>query len=336
MERQLVTYRVVKEIRSIEGADKIELALIDGWQCVVDKGSFSPGGLGVFFEIDSFLPIRPEFEFLRKSSYRKMGDEEGFRLRTIRMRGQISQGLLMPVNMFPELTAGETPEQLQSIFKVKIYEQPIPACLGGDVLGHFPYFIPHTDQERVQNIPVFVDTHKGVLFEATEKLDGSSCTYYHDNGTVGVCSRNLELKRTEGNTFWRIADELSVLDILTSLGRNLALQGEVCGPGIQKNRYRLAKHTFFVFNIYDIDKGRYLTPTERTTMMCEFDGFDHVPILNSIALPDTVDAILSLADGKSQLTDTPREGIVFKAMVLEGGNIPSFKAISNAFLEKEG
>lgn len=336
MERQLVTYRTVKELKPIDGADKIELAIVDGWQCVVDKGAFVSGDIGIFFEIDSFLPIRPEFEFLRKSSYKKMGDEEGFRLRTIRMRGQISQGLFVTLSMFPELIGAETPEQLQETLKVQKYDPPLPACLGGDAVGYVPGFICKTDQERVQNLVDFVASHAGVLFEATEKLDGSSCTYYHNNGAVGVCSRNLELKRTEGNTFWRIADELSVFDILTSLGRNIAIQGEVCGPGIQKNRYRLKKQVFFVFDIWDIDQQRYLTPVERTDLMCEFDGFDHVPILKVVTLPGTVDEILAVADGRSQLTATPREGMVFKAMEVEGGRVPSFKAISNAFLEKEG
>ena len=105
--RKLASIQKIWKIEAIEGADRIELAYVLGWQCVVNKGQFQPMDLAVYFEIDSFLPVRPEFEFMRASSYRKtdiMG--EGFRLRTMRFRGQISQGLLLPVSQFPEIPAG--------------------------------------------------------------------------------------------------------------------------------------------------------------------------------------------------------------------------------------
>lgn len=99
--RKLASIQRVYKIEPIDGADRIELAHVLGWQCVVNKDSFAPMDLGVYFEIDSFLPVKPEFEFLRASSYKKtdiMG--EGFRLKTMRFRGQISQGLLLPLEVF--------------------------------------------------------------------------------------------------------------------------------------------------------------------------------------------------------------------------------------------
>src|SRR5438876_1094061 len=93
--RKLASIRKISEVLPIEGADNIELVKVDGWQCVTKKGEFKPGDLCIYFEIDSFLPIRSEFEFLRKSSYKKMGDKEGFRLKTIKLRGHLSQGLVL-------------------------------------------------------------------------------------------------------------------------------------------------------------------------------------------------------------------------------------------------
>lgn len=334
MERQLVTIRTVKEIRPIEGADAIEIAAIDGWQCVVKKGEFKSGDQACYFEIDSFLPERPEFEFLRKSCFRTMGDDSGFRIKTIRLRKQLSQGLLLPLSVFG-LTGSETSSELEAALGVKKWDPPLPACLAGEAKGFLPGFIRKTDQERVQNLVELIARKQGEMFEATEKLDGSSCSYYHKDGEVGVCSRNLELKETEGNTLWKISNELSILERLKTLGRNLALQGEVCGPGIQKNRYGLKTQRFFVFDIWDIDRKIHLTTEERIQILLSLGGFDHVPILGSVVLDGSVDDILAAADGKSALADTPREGIVFKAMKEFGGEIVSFKAISNAFLEKE-
>ena len=148
MGRNLVTFRTVQEIRPMD-ADKLELALIDGWQVVVNKGDFTIGAVGTYFEVDSFLPERPWFEFLRASSFRQMGDDVGFRLRTIRLRKELSQGLLLPPALLG-LTGNE--DDLAERLGVKLWDPPIPAQLAGTVMGKFPTFIPKTDQERVQNL----------------------------------------------------------------------------------------------------------------------------------------------------------------------------------------
>lgn len=148
MSRKLATIRKISEIKPIEGADKIELAIIDGWQCVVKKNEFNVGDTCIYCEIDSFLPIKPEFEFLRTSSYKKMGDIEGFRLKTIRMKGQISQGLVLPISVLPE---GPYCNDLDvtEILGIKLYEAPVLAQLQGQMRGNFPHFISKTDEERV-------------------------------------------------------------------------------------------------------------------------------------------------------------------------------------------
>ena len=73
MERKLATIRKINDLSPIEGADKIEVATVDGWKVVVAKDvGHKIGDWVVYCEIDSFLPIKEEFEFLRKSSYKKM------------------------------------------------------------------------------------------------------------------------------------------------------------------------------------------------------------------------------------------------------------------------
>lgn len=107
MQRKLASIRQISEIREIPGADAIELAIVDGWQVVVAKNvNHKVGNYVVYCEIDSFLPIKPEFEFLRKSSYKKMGDQEGFRLRTSKLRGVISNGLILPLSVLETATGG--------------------------------------------------------------------------------------------------------------------------------------------------------------------------------------------------------------------------------------
>jgi RNA ligase (TIGR02306 family) len=268
--RQLVTIRKVREIIPIEGADRIELAKLDGWQCVVKKGEFWPGAEGLFYEIDSVLPDDdPRFEFMANKK---------FRVRTTKLRGALSQGLLMPLNTmtdeeFKRYSLGQ--ENLVDIFRVQKYEPPVP--IAGEQKGTFPtHLVPKTDQERIQNIPEVLEGKTAGEFEITEKLDGTSCTFFYHrrlgilvpqdsaqiqgerNPRWGACSRNWEMKLTDDNVYSKLWRELDLHQKLAALGRNLAIQGEIIGPKIQGNKYKRAKQEFYVFDIYDIDQQRYL------------------------------------------------------------------------------
>jgi RNA ligase (TIGR02306 family) len=343
MERKLATIRKISELRGIEGADKIELAIVDGWQVVVAKDvEHKVGNKVVYCEIDSFLPIRDEFEFLRKSSYKKMGDQEGFRLKTIKLRGQVSQGLILPISVLPVAqfaSAHDLPEGMDvtEMLGIVKYEPPIPAELAGKVKGGFPSFLHKTDEERVQNLVKeygewkYQSKHK---FYVTEKLDGSSATYYINNGEFGVCSRNLELLETEGNTFWKVARELDLENKMKSLGKNICFQGELIGEGIQGNPYKIKGQTVRFYTGFDIDK-RERIPFVNFAVTLQDLSLDIVPVLNEdygFMLPETVEDMLKYAEGKSVLNaNTEREGVVVRSM---DGTI-SFKAISNKFLLEE-
>ena len=340
MERKLATIRTITNIQPIEGADMIELASVGGWNVVVAKDvGHKVGNKVVYCEIDSFLPIREEFEFLRKSSYKKMGDQEGFRLKTIKLRGQVSQGLILPISVVPVTqfaSANDLPEGMDvtEMLGIVKYEPPIPAELAGKVKGQFPSFLRKTDEERIQNLTKEFEEWKYQSkhqFYVTEKLDGSSATFYYNNGEFGVCSRNLELLETEGNTFWKVAREMDLENKLSKYGRNISLQGELIGEGIQGNPYKIKGQKVMFFNVFDIDEqqreglGAFLKVMD--DLLLEF-----VPILDTkFLLTDSVDEMLKMAEGKSMLNlNTEREGLVVRSM----DSKISFKAISNKFLLK--
>jgi len=333
--RKLASIQIVKEVRPIPGADVIEVVRINNWDVVSKKGEYKVGDFCIYCEIDSFLPIREEFEFLRKTSYKKMSDgSEGFRLRTIKLRGQLSQGLLLPIHILPlgELvTEGMDVTEMLGITK---YEPPIPAELAGKVKGLFPSFLRKTDEERIQNLSNEYENMKssGKVFYVTEKLDGTSATFYFKDGEFGVCSRNLELLETEDNTFWKVARELKLEDSLSKLDYNICLQGELIGEGIQGNPYKIKGQTIRFFNGFDIDKQKNISFVQFVNLIGEL-GLEIVPIIDfGFSLPETIDELLLMAENKSQLNGNfDREGIVIRSY----DRTISFKVISNKFLLNE-
>jgi RNA ligase (TIGR02306 family) len=331
--RKLATIRKIKDILPITGADLIELAIVDGWGVVVAKEvGHKVGNLVVYCEIDSFLPIREEFEFLRKSSYKKLSDgTEGFRLKTIRLRGQLSQGLLLPMSVFEDPSIYNEGDEVTEVLGIIKYEPPMPAELAGKVKGNFPSFLIKTNEERIQNLIKEYETYKEYEhgFYATEKLDGSSATFYLRDEEFGVCSRNLNLLETEGNTFWKVARELQLEERLRAYGRNLALQGELIGEGIQGNPYMIKGHTVRFFNIFDIDTQEFYGLPMFLATMEHTLKLETVPILGGFQLPETIEEVLKIAEAKSVLNPNfNREGIVIRSMDRK----ISFKAISNLFL----
>ena len=346
--RKMATIRCVDQINPIPNADAIEVATVGGWRVVVKRGEFQPGDLAVYCEIDSFIPtaVAP---FLTKPGHhpKTFEDINGERLRTVRLRGQLSQGLLLPYAVLPfgsqgVLSEGDDVSELLGIVK---WEAPVPAQLAGEARGLFPSFVRKTDQERVQNLSSeflewvgdIDDRESQLRWEVTEKLDGSSMTVYVNQEDSGVCSRNLNLLESEGNTFWRIARDRNLIEKISSTGRNIALQGELIGEGIQGNPYKISGQDFYLFDIYDIDAGQYMLPQDRQALAQELD-IQCVPVIaHSASLYDTlgiktVDAVLGFAEGASTLMNkTEREGVVFKCTTRQ----LSFKAISNRFLLRE-
>lgn len=377
MKRKLASLKRITNLAPIAGADKIEVATIDnGWKCVVKKGEFKNGDLGVYFEIDSFLPETPVFDFLKKSGTKKMGEERGYRIKTVKLRGQISQGLFIPVETFKKELEGVKLEEgmdLTEKLNVKKYEAPIPASLSGEVFGGVPGWIRKTDQERCQNIwglysrdyleeegekESQVNPIKDLEFEATVKLDGSSMTCFivdpkrFETRNIksmiekdpdldfyyGVCGRNYELKPSEKNTYHKVSDrdiKERLVEYHLKTGKNIAVQGELMGPGIQGNREKLKNHEFFCYDIWSIDEQRYMTKDEKKEII-DFLGIKTVPFIENIKVFKrfkSIEELLTYAEGES-LNHNVREGVVFKSNTLVNGETVSFKAISNKFLLK--
>jgi RNA ligase (TIGR02306 family) len=331
--RKLATIRKIEEIKPIGGADLITAYRVDSWWVVDKKDKYNLGSLVVYLEIDSWVPntLAP---FLTRagSQPREYQGVKGERLRTVKLRGQLSQGLLLPLCPLTEsLEEGTDVSANLGILKWEIPETGVQ----GVSRGNFPPEIPKTDQERVQNltkeIPKWIAAN--CLWEVTEKLEGSSCTMYLDKeGIFHACSRNMDLIEDPNNHFWKVALKHNVREKMLEKGLfGYALQGELVGPGIQKNIYNLKEHEFYVFDIFYSDC--YLPSVDRS-MVVESLGLKHVPIL--LPMCSFVDAsaedLLTVAEGNSMLYDTEREGVVFKC-------IPdpslSFKAISNKYLLKQ-
>lgn len=334
--RKMSSIRKIDAIGPITGADAIEVATVGGWKIVVKKGEFAVGDLAVYCEIDSWIPTELAPFLSKGKEPREFEGVRGERLRTIRLRGQLSQGLLLSLDTaLPFTNSFVEGDDVSEVLNIRKWERPMPAQLAGVARGNFPSLIPKTDQERVQNLVDEIGAAQGSSYEVTEKLEGSSMTCYLIDGEFGVCSRNLDLKRDENNSFWAtaIADDIeSKMRAVTGVG-DFAIQGELIGPGIQDNIYKLSKPEFHVFDVYPIMAGEYMQPIHRRSFVEQVLGLKHVPVLDaSFVINTNVEGLLSMAEGKSVLNPKQeREGIVFKQV--NGGM--TFKGISNLYLVNE-
>lgn len=407
--RKLVTIRKVNAVDPIENADAIEVATVDGWQVVIKKGEFEPTNFCVFFEIDSFLPAsNPLFGFLIRNGTKK--DEAGverIRLRSVKLRGQISQGLALPIDIINKETINslaevlnikesdeierffkvlrtleETRDGIENFLNVTKYERPDERNGGtgagkAKVAGNFPIVVPKTDEDRIQNVfGKFKQTMQGVPFRKSLKLDGSSQTiaffnnpdffvdkvddevvqwdeesqelkvlevkpypFQWETSQVVVCSRNLALKFDENASFWKAALKDDIPARLKKYcedhDRQLALQGECMGPGIQGNREELEEHEFFCFRIWDVDNQNFLDDADFLEVTSTL-GINIVPqgeIVNFFDVYDTIKDALDSADHAS-IKHPIAEGDVYKSTVKVNGQTIHFKVINNKFLLK--
>ena len=317
--RKLASIQRIWKIEPIEGADRIELAYVLGWQCVVNKDQFKPMDLAVYFEIDSFLPIRPEFEFMRSSSYRRtdiMG--EGFRLRTMRFRGQISQGLLLPIEQFPEIPVDvELGRDVSDILDVKKWEIEEKATTGGTVIGTLPVDVPHTDETRVQAEPDLIEDFAGLEYYISTKMDGSSHSVSLDEDGFHVTGHNYEYKDDGKSAFYNLVKREDIEDRMRKFYKDnglrvLTIQGELCAPGIQQNRLKLTRPEWYVFTIREDGKRVGL---KRMQEICKAMELQMVPVEEvGTDLPSkypTVEALLERADGEYP-KGGKKEGIVIR------------------------
>jgi len=342
--RKLASLQIIDSLSPIKGADRIEIAQVLGWQVVVKKDEFKVGDKVIYLEVDSVLPDKKWSEFLKD----KNRPDKPIRLKTIRLRGQISQGLVVPLSIvhehgyhvneeFVEYQVGFDWTERLGIVK---YEPPVPASYGGNILRARPSYVPKTDELRVQSFPSIIDEMQGKLVYFSTKVDDSSGTFSWFEGQADVCSRNWSIGEDDTNIFWRIAKKHSIIEKL-ELMKHFAIQGEVAGPGIQKNPLKLNELQFFAFNVLDIHGRRYLDCDEFLAFCRDLDIPTVPDIVTNLEFTWNLEELLELAKGTYAGTDNPREGIVIRTMeeqrseALDGGRA-SFKVINNDFLLKGG
>ena len=296
--RKLATVATVLGITPIQWADQIEHAQIRGWKVVVGKNQFKVGDLCIYLEIGSVCPdgvpeefkeemntlskrlsknpseknilgqrieeiskmnTRPEFEFLR---------DKKFLIKTKKIRGMISQGIIFPIdilkNVGVDLNTFELHDgmDLTELLGIVQYIEPEPANLGGEAKGVFPFNQLSSDEERLENLNEVYPTLRQYKYTVTEKLEGTASTFYLSNNEFGVCSRNLNLKETENNTFWKIARKLNIEQLMRKYAEtygliNFNIQGEVVGEGVQSNLYKLKGQTVRLYAAFNIDTQTY-------------------------------------------------------------------------------
>lgn len=371
MERKLVTIRKIKELQEIKGADLIELAIVDGWKTIVRKGAFSVGDYGIYFEIDSLIPIEDErFSFIET---KKTIEGQKYRyLRTIKLKNQISQGLILPLNVIPEIKniLNFDDEKLlehdfASYINVIKYEEPDDAPFGSEKSGTYPTYIQKTGEKRIQNVyDKLSSKYKDVEFIPTLKMDGSSMTVCYVNNPVyfvgkegvdvlddmkeqiWVASSRMVIREPkidaitgelESNAYYdayyKTGLEKSLPKWCKDNNKLIAVQGELLGPKIQKNFEKYNKNTFKAFYVYFIDEGRRATQEEFVKICSELniDMIKSYPPIKIFQEFDNVEDIIKFSEGQSEF-NKKREGLVFKSNILINRQTISFKVISNLYL----
>jgi len=360
LDRKLASIQKILNIEPIDNADAILKTTILGWECVIKKDDgFQVGDLVCYVECDSIMPEKPEYEFLR---------ERKFRVRTIKLRKQISQGLILPLSILPKGKYSEG-DDVTKILGVTKYLNPSEQTEGRleqeriareknkikiflmknkwfrklfrkEKIG-FPKFISKTDEDRIQLFPNICEIEKDTLFTVTEKLDGQSGTWwllkvkklFGYKYVFGVCSRNLLRGKEDNSSYWKIANKYNMKTILEKLiGDNLwvAIQGEIIGEGIQGNKYRIKDIDMYAFNLlYPGWKVDHETMIQKLNSL----GVKIVPTISySINLEETIPEMVESSKGKSVIADILREGIV----VRNYDKGLSFKIINPEFLLKYG
>lgn len=361
--RKLASVQRITKLSPIEGADKIEVADVLGWHVVVQKSdNFKVGDLVIYCEVDSLLPLHEKFEFLGKGSAPKTmfvdGREiQGYRIKTIVLRGQISQGICFPLTLLDlRRTDSETKESfavedetermeaLKGIFKegydltkimgIHKYDMPLPAEMAGAAIGSLPGDIPKTDETRIQFLPNLLERYADTPFYVTEKLDGASITIFMRDGGLHVGGRGYDLLPSD-SIMWKTARELQ---LESRLENELVLQGEIFGPGINGNHLKQSKHAIRFFNVYSTKEGRYLSLDDFLHVLTAL-RVDSVPLIKTdFKLPKTVDEIVEYATRNSIINPNVKaEGIVVRPMNEQLdpdlGRL-SFKVISPKYLLK--
>jgi RNA ligase (TIGR02306 family) len=310
---KLATFETILEISPIEGADRIELARIQGWQSVIKKGEYKVGDVVIFVPIDTVMQPKDWNTFL----WDKENPSKEIRVKTVKLKGTVSQGIIFPLSIVDNCTLTTDPDSLANILSITKYEKPIPAHLGGQIVGDFPsHLVSRTDEDNLKsNIIVLEELKFADQVEATLKIDGTSATYIKElDGTFRVCSRNLELKDTESNIHWQMARKYNIKEHLRP---GTCIQGEIAGPGIQGNPAGFSEVEFFIFNVIDLKSGMSLSRNNWfEPIVAKIDHVKEVPSVKIWAKEEfsnlSIDDLQSYVNTIKYPNNKPAEGLVFR------------------------
>jgi RNA ligase (TIGR02306 family) len=331
---KLASIEKIIGIEKIDGADNICSYKVLGWNVVGKINEFNIGDMCIYVSLDSILPEKPEFEFLRNKQ---------FRIYTVKLKGTISQGIIFPLSMLGDISGFvniiEEGMDVTEHLGITKYEKPIPVEMKGLIRGNFPPFVPRTDEERIQNYPKVIDELTGKDVYITVKCDGTSWTSGYNDGDFFICSRrnSLKINGNKTNTYVLMALEHNLEEKFKKIGKNIAIQAELCGPGIQKNPMGLTKHKLFIFNVWFISEQRYGNMQD-VIDISEQLGIDHVPIEYQGPFIFTMDELINFSKGFYNNTNKYREGIVVRPTMEIYSNVMksrlSFKVLNPDFLFK--
>lgn len=317
---QLASFETITEILPIEGADRIEIARVQGWQSVIRKGDYKVGDQVIFVPIDTVLPPRP----WNKHLWDKNDPNKPIRVKTVRLRGAVSQGLIFPTHLVSAQEIWDHKDDLEEdvsiagMLGITKYEKPIPVHLQGQIAGDFPtHLVSKTDEDNLKsNIDVLEELKNADYVEATLKIDGTSATFIKQiDGTLRVCARNIELKDTDSNVHWQMAKKYNLIDALES---NICIQGEIAGPGIQSNPAGYKEVNLHVFNVIDLTNRKPL-PRSKWDWAYHSDFENSVPVVPEVNRWSkeefaslTIDDLQHYVNTINYPNGTPAEGLVFR------------------------
>lgn len=348
--RKLASIQQILKVEKHPNADSLDLVTVLGWQVIEKLGALKEGDLVVYLEIDSVIPADACFlPEAVKERISKQSDKTSYRVKTVKLRKEISQGLILPFFLFEntpiDITQYREEDDVTGVLGIQKYEPPV---FSGEFASQssgrkFPSdVLDKTDETRVQSSPKLMTRLQGLPFYVTEKCDGTSGTFlvHPDTQEFLVCSRNMirekpeceEGEEVETCAYWTIAQKYNLENLLQcEENRHLAIQGEICGPNIQKNLLNLKEIDFFVFNIVDTRYRRSL-PFQELVNECKRLGLKMVPIeeYGDNFSYTTVGELLKKAEGKYRGSKQQREGLVFRSQYQK----ISFKVINNLYLLK--
>jgi RNA ligase (TIGR02306 family) len=300
--RKLATVKRISDIQPIHNSETLSVATVDGWKSVIRTVDFQIGDLCVYFEIDSILPQLPEFEFLAPS----------YRLKTMRMRGQLSEGLCWFLHILPTDLSIVEGMDVTEILRVEKYEVQIPDNMIGASKGYHPKAVRKTGEFRAQSEPTLLAEFQGLRVARTQKVEGYSASYIEHNGEVDVCSHTHSLLEDKACLQWQMAYKYDLINVLKSC-KNIGIQGEIAGDGIFGNPMGLPDKQLFIFRITNTDTGVRYTPQQIITF-CETHGLQHVHMDLDIEFNFTMEEVLAQSKGTYALSGYPQEGVVFVPM----------------------